>query len=310
MRVEARIAAPIAAVLLLVGCGGSGSSGAGPGAGSAQTGTATTVDDDAPFACPAPSDRTPVSGSDTLPTGARAALLCARDTDAPWVAPHGALHQGLDQLVGVVNAQRVHDPRTDDNCADVGGPGWTIVLRYADGTRTIQGDNGGCWDLTVGSTERFGARRVYEAFNRALLHQRTTGSAPDAVFPPPSCPSRPDFGSFSPLADATHATSVTVCVRVGSRYRPVRLRKADLRLLQHEFATSATRRTHLDGASGCHALPPRSGVMLVGADPWGDPFTVLTTCDTYRILQPPDSRTLFARMLPATAHLIGRLTQR
>jgi hypothetical protein len=140
MGVRVRIALPIAVAMLVVGCGGGG-----------------TSSDGTPFACPDPQDQTPMSGADTLPTGATVALLCFHDNRFVWVPPHGQLRTGLDHLVRVVNAQRVHDPNSEDNCGGVGAPGWTVVLRYADGTRTIQGDNGGCWGLAVGSTERFGA---------------------------------------------------------------------------------------------------------------------------------------------------------
>ncbi len=297
-----------AATVLFAGCGGRGESSndVTPGQPGAQIGTTTTVDG-TPFACPVPSDRAPVGGADTLPSGARAALLCARDTSAPWVAPRGALRRGLDHLVQVVNTQRVHDPDSEDFCGGVGAPGWTIVLRYADGTRTIQGDNGGCWGLAVGTTQRFGSKRVFDAFNRALLRQRSAESSPETVFPMPPCPSRRDAGSFSPLADAAHATSAAVCQHRGHKFRPDLLTRTQIRMLRHDFATATTRRTHLDGPSDCHALPATSNGVIVGVDPWGDPFTVLTTCDTYRLLQPARHHYLFARMLPATARMLRPL---
>jgi hypothetical protein len=87
----------------------------------------------------------------------------------------------------------------------------------------------------------------------------------------------------------------------------IRLTSPQLDALRHDFATAAMRRTHIDSAATCHALPPRSAAVIVGLDDWGDPFTVLTTCDTYRILRPAHDRYLFARMLPSTARLLGRL---
>jgi hypothetical protein len=310
MGVRVRMALPIAVAMLVVGCGGGGtSSGAGPGAGSAQTGTATTVDDTTPFACPDPQDDGPMTGADTLPMGATAALLCFHDNRFAWVPPHGRLRTGLDDLVRVVNAQPVHDPKADEGCGGVGAPAWRMVLRYDGGTRTIGGDNGGCWDLLVGSTQRTGAQVVWHTYLAALLRQRRAQGSPGARQPRPACPDhvRTD-DAFSPLADAAHLTDAVLCRTADMRVRHrIRLSPTQLRTLRHDFATAATRRTHLDGAASCHTLPPRSSAAIVGVDGWGDPFTVLTQCDTYRLLQPAHSRYVFARMLPATARMLGRL---
>jgi hypothetical protein len=309
MGIRARIAAPIAVALLLAGCGGSDSSGAGPGAGSAQTGTATTVDDGTPFACPDPQDDAPMSGADTLPTGATAALLCFHDNRFAWVPPHGRLRTGLDDLIRVVNAQPVHDPDPDEGCGGIGAPAWRMVLRYDGGTRTIGGDNGGCWDLLVGSTERTGAKVVWHTYLAALLRQRREQGVGDHQFIPPArCPSRlrTDAAS-SPLADAARLRTAVVCAIDGRQVHQIRLSAQQIRALRHDFATAATRRTHLDGASSCHGLPPRVATVILGVDGWDDPFTVLTTCDTYQEHQPAHNRYLFARMLPSTARMLGRL---
>jgi hypothetical protein len=145
-----------------------------------------------------------MSGADTLPTGATAALLCFHDNRYAWVPPHGRLAVGLDDLVRVVNAQRAHDPNSEDSCAGVGAPGWTVVLRYADGTRSIQGDNGGCWDLAVGSTERFGATSVWHADLAALLRQREQQGTPDTAPDPRRDASRRSVQVSPPAAPGRH----------------------------------------------------------------------------------------------------------
>jgi hypothetical protein len=302
-----RMATLAAAALLLAGCGGGGaSSGAGPGPGSAQTGTAATVDEGTSFACPDPQDDAPMSGADTLPTGATAALLCFHANRSAWVPPRGRLSTGLDPLVRLVNAQRVHDPVADGACGGVGAAAWRMVLEYDDGTRTIAGDNGGCWDLAVGSSERFGAKHVWQSYLSALRRQRQRQGSPDVIFPPATCPAhRRDLASYSPLADAGRLQTAVVCSIDGQHQ--TRLTSTQLDALRHEFATAAHRRTDLEGAFSCHRLPPRSSVAIVGVDGWGDPFTVLTRCDTYRVWQPADGDHLFARMLPSTARMLGRL---
>lgn len=225
-----------------------------------------------------------MTGTDTLPTGATAALLCFHDNRFAWVPPHGRLRSGLDDLVRQVDAQRVHDPSSDDTCGGVGAPAWRMVLRYDGGTRTIAGDNGGCWDLAVGSTERFGAKHVWQTYLSALRRQRHQGSA-DAVFAPAACP--------------------VLCSIDGQQQ--IRLTGNQVDAFRHDFAPATHRRTHLHGASSCHHLRPRSSVGIVGVDGWGDPFSVLTQCDTYRILQPAHGRYLVVRMLPSTARMLEGL---
>jgi hypothetical protein len=91
-------------------------------------------------------------------------------------------------------------------------PAWSIVFRYAGGTRTITGDNGGCWDLRVGASERVGSRTVYGAYLREVLRQRHQQGSPDVVWPSPRCPQhvRTDE-AFSPVADAGLLTSAVLC---------------------------------------------------------------------------------------------------
>jgi hypothetical protein len=224
------------------------------------------------------------------------------------VPPRGFLTQGLGRVVGVVNAQQVHEPAADENCGGVGAPAWSMVFRYADGTRTISGDNGGCWDLAVGSTQRFGSRRVFHAYLDALLRQRSGSTPPHVHVPPPTCPVHAQYlQGYSPIARVGQVTEAVVCHTQGRSHRTIRLTPDQLATFRHDFATATLRPAHLGGPSSCHALGPRVSGAVVGVDRWGDPFTVLTQCDIYRAVQPVRSHYVFARMLPATARMLGRL---
>jgi hypothetical protein len=295
------LALAAAAALVLSGCGG----------GSSSTPATVTVHRVVPghFRCPDPGTA-PASvadhGADTLPTGARSARLCLLDNNIAWIPPRGILTTGLDRLVGVVNAQHVHDPASDLGCGGVGAPAWSIVLRYAGGTRTITGDNGGCWDLRVGASERFGSRTVYGAYLREVLRQRHQQGSPDVVWPPPRCPQdvRTDE-AFSPVADAGRLTSAVLCPADGGQSADeIALTRAQVDVLRHDFATAFPRRALRDVDSQCPDEGRQPAGAVIGRDPWGDQVTVLFGCDSYRTVRPGSERYGFARMLPSTALML------
>lgn len=267
------------------------------------------------FRCPDP-EAAPTSvadhGADTLPAGARAALLCLHDNHLAWVPPRDRLTTGLDRLVALVDAQQVHDPASDLACGGVGAPAWAIVLQYDGGTRTITGDNGGCWDLLVGGTQRVGSAHVFDAYLHALLRQRHGRSPSDVGHARPRCPLRlRSDGAFSPLADASHLASAVLCRVDGTRtVHATRLTRAQVATLRHEFATATTRRTRSDVLARCHPVTPGVAGAVVGVDDWGDPVTVLLDCGAYRTVQPGEDHYLFARMLPATARMVNGLLDR
>jgi hypothetical protein len=198
----------------LTGCGSGSSSGAPtPGPPLVVAGT---------FRCPDPEAAATTvvdHGADTLPTGALGAVLCVHDDHVPWSAPRGQLQTGLDDLVGVVNAQRVFHPSPDLACGGVGAPAWTMVLSYPGGTRTISGDNGGCWDLLVGRTQRYGSRHVYDAYLTALVAQRTSQGTPDSRRTPPGCPAT-SYPATSPAGDPRLLVSASWCRHAGNHWKP------------------------------------------------------------------------------------------
>jgi hypothetical protein len=301
----ARTVAVVAGLLLLLAGCGDGSSSAPA---TAPEGPATVTGS---FRCPDPhADPSDVvdDGSDTLSTGARAARLCLRDNNTPWTPPRGTLTTGLDSLVGVVNAQEVHHPAPDEACGGVGAPAWTMVFRYDDGIRTISGDNGGCWDLLVGRTERVGSQHAYEAFLGALVRQRAHEHPRPFHRAPPACPVRLRLEPFDPIADASTALVASLCV-LNSHQRTTRrvaLTSTQLATLRDDFATAPQRATDEDAMSRCPADPPPA-LVVRGLDAWREPFDIYVECGVYRILRPGDGRYRFATFLPRTEQMLTGL---
>jgi hypothetical protein len=301
-----RIAAVmVAAVLVLAGCGDNSSSlSSGPGV----TGPSIV---DAPFRCPDPHAH-PADvvdhGAGTLPTGAQAAKLCLLDNRAPWIPPRGALRNQVDDLVAVVNQQKLFHPRSDLACGGVGAPAWSMVFRYADGTRTITGDNGGCWDLLVGATQRYGSKTVFNAFVRALVRERRNGHPRTFHEEPPTCPPRLiTLATFDPVADASTARVAALCILHRRSSQRLLLTRRELATFRHDFATASQRRIDEKAMAPC-SHKPTLGYLVRGLDAWREPFAVDIECGAYRLLHPGATRYWFARLLPRTQRLLVRLS--
>jgi hypothetical protein len=287
------VAVLLALLLVLSACGDGGGSPPGP----------PTLH--RAFRCPDPQVEEPRDrGADRLPSGATEALLCYRAVDAEWTAPSGPLTMRLDDLVGLVNSQRtVHD----DTCSLVGGPAWSMVFRYHDGTRTIDGDNGGCGTMFVGSSERSGARRAFLAFLGALLAQRRASPPPGSAVRSPACPhGQYVFPSF--VAQQDRVAAATWCLRQDRRWTPVGdAGAAQLQLLRHEFAHEPPGSGAFVTTRRCHGLPRTTYGVLVGRDPWGEAFSSILVCDYYQFVVPGEQRSVFYRMSPAMRGLVSRV---
>jgi len=292
----------VATLLVLTGCGDGSSSTAPP---------APTVVEGR-FRCPDPQTdpaRAVDRGSDALPTGARAARLCLLDNNDAWSPPTSVLTTRVDDLVGVVNAQRVHHPEPDTGCGGVGAPAWTMVFRYDHGTRTISGDNGGCWDLVVGGTQRFGSAHVYDAYLRALVRQRHAEPPPQAEVTAPSCP-HGAYPSASPAADPRLLVSAVWCHRAGAGWRRApAMSPAQLATLRHDIRTSGSRHGPLR-LGRCRGLSSSTYGLLMGRDAWGDLVAVDYSCDYYRLFPPARPRAVFVRMLPSSVAVVAALEHR
>ena len=288
-----------ALALLLTGCGGGSSS--IPAAAPAPQVVAGD------FRCPDP--EAPAAGddgSDILPSDAQAAVLCLHDNHDAWAPPTGVLVTGLDDLVGVANSQRIFHPDPNTGCGGVGAPAWTVVLRYAGGIRTISGDNGGCWDLLVGRTQRYGSAHVYDAYLQALLQQRRAQTPPDVARKPPACPNGV-YPAASPAADPRLLVAAAWCRRAGEHWRTIgALSPAQLAILRHDVRTSASRHRALR-VEHCRGLRPSTVGLLVGRDAWGDTVAIDFTCDFYRLFEPAQPRASFVRMLPSSLAVVTKL---
>lgn len=111
----------------------------------------------------------------TLATGAVGVRLCGSSDDPAMVGsvPRDELVTAPDSLVARYNG--LPAIRGERVCSAVGGPGYRMAFRYADGTvAVVRGDLGGCSD--VGGRE--GADKLSAAFVAALQQQRRTRPAP------------------------------------------------------------------------------------------------------------------------------------
>jgi hypothetical protein len=301
-----------ALALLLAGCDAGSSSQDTGGSGSGSGPDAPTGIDNAPYVCPDRTHQVQPTGADVLPTGATAARLCGVFGTSPaWRAPAGDLRTGLDHLVRLVNSRRILGAQPGTGCAQQGGRSWALVLRYPSGTRTITGDNAGCWDLRVGITERWGAQRVYDAYLAALLRQRRQDGSPGVLHPGPRCPRHAVSVSEQlqdPAADPTALGAASVlCVLTARDARTVELPRSAVTALHRDLATAAGRPADVRWRSHCRSLAPGAQVLLRGSDAWGGRFSVLFRCDVYRLLPAATYRYRFVRLLPATEQALRQV---
>jgi hypothetical protein len=296
------VAAMVAAMVVLTGCGDATSVPAAEGP--ATPGPAIV---DAPFRCPpVQQGDTAIHGSDTLPRGADAALICMSDRGASWTRPPDVLTHGVNHLVDLVNSQKIARP-TEDPCLGPAGLGYVIVLRYPGGTRTVSGGSDpGCSHLHVGATERVGTALVLFAYLRALVDQRLGSPVPAARTEPPlSCDQPFTVGEL--LAVPQRVTSAIVCQGSEAHWRLVaRLDDRQTALLRDDLASSSARRTTSRHFEDKGLVSPHAGVVIA-RDAWGDVFRVDVSDGRYRMLPLAHDAYRFVRMLPATAALLDRI---
>jgi hypothetical protein len=180
-----------------------------------------------------------------------------------------------------------------------------MVFRYADGTRTISGDNGGCWDLDVGTSERFGSQKVFDAYLAALQRQRDRSSPPSGAAAV-SCPTS-RVQPYSPLASPSRMMKGVICTHLGPHPQAVALNQRQVAVLRHDFATESGRRLSDRAASRCDSPALRTPFFVSGVDHWGDRFAVLVFCGHYALTEPTSPHRYVVRPLPSTVRTLTPL---
>jgi hypothetical protein len=311
MWVRARSAAPIAAALLLAGCGWFGPS--------TEPEVATGPDVvDAPYACPTIGpDLVATPGAKDLPTGAVAARLCVSERPGPFLPPADDLTRHVESLVRIVNRRRitgaaVPGPRArhDVGCGGPSDPSFAIVFKYANGTRTISGNPLGCTaglEVQVGNGMREGSRRVWHTYLTLLAAQRRREQPPTEVHPGlPGCSRLSRSVPVSPLFDV-RLTHARLCA-VGRPSRPVGaghdLAPEQLRELGADLLTRP-RRGHHRGGAGCRTWRGHQLYDILANDVWGDRTLLYGRCHQYGQLRAVPGYTIPVVWLrPATARML------
>lgn len=291
----------VAAMLVLAGCGEATSVPASRGP--AGPGPAIV---DAPFRCPvADQGVTADHGSDRLPRGATAGLICVSDRGGSWTRPPDVLMHGTDRLVDLIDRQEIARSN-EDPCLGPAELGYVIVLRYPGGTRSVSGGGDpGCSRLVVGSSERLGTRVVLFAYLRALVAQRLGSSVPPVHTGRLSCEQPFTVGEL--LAVPQQVRSAIVCQGSEAHWRLLtRLDDAQTRALRDDLATSSARRTTARHFETQGVASPHTGV-IVARDAWGDVFRVDVSDGRYRMLPAAHEMYRFVRMLPTTSAMLDRI---
>jgi hypothetical protein len=313
MRIRARFATMTAVALLVGGCGWFGPShepdiAAGP----------DVVD--APFACPVIGpDYVATPGAKDLPDGARAARICLSDEPDAWIPPRDALTSNVDELVQVVNRQRItgvaHPGPRDPGNVGCGGPtppSFAIVFRYPDGTRTISGNPVLCSAiaLQVGNAVRAHPMRAWHAYFRLLAAQRQSEEPPSLRRSNARCPGPSRRYVVSPVFDVRRLSGARVCSTnrrgelhdQGEMVPPGRLRQLAIELLtapSHHVGR---------GGPGCATWPASDHYVVSVRDTWGDRALLYGKCASYfRDAPIPGLTMIEVRPRPATIRLFVRL---
>jgi hypothetical protein len=229
-----------------------------------QSATPTTLHE--PFGCPNPLKRTnvPLPGSATLPMGAKSVRIC---TDGSWYYPPQSLTTGVDDIVRTVNAR----PLTYDRGSTCGGMpgahGYFLVFRYAQGTRTVEGDF--CGWMGVGPVQR---KDTFPTVGNRVLADLAAQESSHGVVAPAPCPGK--TGEPMGRGDLTHIVAARFCP-AGSTGTGVLLTGVRLKRL-----TTATGRYDGSYTQIEHACPRPGGGWphLMLSDAWHEQFSVTLKC--------------------------------
>jgi len=212
-------------------------------------------------------------GSTTLATGATGARLCGAGMAGSAPPPQDLLTQGLDRLVGSVNAQPEY---SSFGCMGGFGDRYLLVLGYPDGTdRRAVLDFSGCGSLTVGDVSRDNPGAPYQRFMDLLREQRRTSAPPDEV-PAPVC--LQVNSGFSPAADPGDMVAARMCVSYNDdfdRRTSVAVPPDDLATILDAWRDGPTTPT----VKGPPCGPTTPTWVLSGVTAWGDRVQITGYCD-------------------------------
>jgi hypothetical protein len=305
-------AAVVASAVILSGCGWFGPTGP-PDIPSGPRLVA------AAYACPAAGTTVDTTGSPRLPRGALAARICRTTDSGPsWLPPRDDLTTRVARLVRLVDRLRISgraDPTTMLKDTGYGGPSnpvYAIVVRYADGTRTVSSGQCDGNTLRVGQALRAGSMRVWHRYFRLLAAQRRAGARP-AGRRQGTCDSRSAGFAVTPLFDVHALVAAQMCP-LDRRNRPLahgvrRLDRAQLQVLRAELL----RPQHPYRQSprlGCMRWHAAEHYMVSVVDALGDRAVLFGQCRTYARARPVESlRIPVIRPLPTTARMWQRLLE-
>lgn len=220
-----------------------------------------------------------VGGNGPLGEDPVAARLCSWTGTADSMviqAPADALVEGVDDLARSINALPLttDDTSQEPACGSRIGPGFVLVLAYADGSeRALIGSDYGCPQLTVvGGPTHTRPSEALSAFTQALHVQRSHTTPPDLAAPAPECGAwplvPPSAGTTVSLATIDEVDRAIVCIQPHRRNLTPQgtLRRADvtadeLGRLRAAWAPDGSARTDCT-ASGA--------AWVVGSTPWGE----------------------------------------
>jgi hypothetical protein len=215
-----------------------------------------------PFTCSGSPTKTYPDVTSSLPGGAIAARICF---GGGFFTPPQALTSDVGSLVRKVNASAIEYVAPNVSCTGGGEPEFTIVFRYASGTRSVSEEE--CRGLAIGRYTRSGGVNLDRDFMSLLAQQ--VGVDPASV-PAPPCPSTRSDEPVG-VGDPRNVVAARYCP--GGESRGLPLDRARLALLRSwggslEYGvSSAPERVCAVGTTGWPTL--------VLADAWGDRFTMV-----------------------------------
>jgi hypothetical protein len=262
-----------------------------------RTGGAPTTD--AAFSCAGPVTERYPDVSLNLPPGATAVKICF---DSPFYTPKEVLTQHVDHLVAAVNATRIGYSSPDFNCSVAEGDyGYSLVFRYADGTRRATAEP--CRGLMLGQVAR-ASDELDHTFTRLLERQVLSAQT---FHPAPPCSSSPQSRPTG-VGDVRHLVAFRYCAARTSGIG-TSLGGPGMVLAKQWGAGFLGATTSPEG----RCTRPRDGLPYLSLrDAWGNAFTMtVVACGRrqYPAIVAPDGRNVIYPLGDGGPSIDGLLRQ-